>query len=95
MRQSKARYRKLDLLLRHSKLRKILLPVRQPEARYRILDLLLRCPCRPEVSTQDVAVPTLDGRQYRITLVQVPEDIHPPVMDLTLERLERDYDMPG
>ena len=59
------------------------------------VDLLLRCPCRPEVSTQDVAVPTLDGRQYRITLVQVPEDIHPPVMDLTLERLERDYDMPG
>lgn len=59
------------------------------------VDLLLRCPCRPEVSTQDVAVPTLDGRQYRITLVQVPEGISPPVMDLTLERLERDYDMPG
>lgn len=57
--------------------------------------LLLRVPFRPEVSPQDVAVPTLDGKQYRITLVQVPEDITPPVMDLTLERLERNYDLPG
>ena len=59
------------------------------------VDLLLRVPYRPEVSAQDVAVPTLDGKQYRITLVQVPEDMTPPVMDLTLERLERDYDLSG
>lgn len=59
------------------------------------VDLLLRFPYRPEVSTQDVAVPTLDGKQYRITLIQVPEDVTPPVMDLTLERLERDYDLSG
>lgn len=59
------------------------------------VDLLLRVPYRKEVSSQDVAVPTLDGRQYRITLVQVPESVTPPVMDLTLERLERDYDLPG
>lgn len=59
------------------------------------VDLLLRVPYRPEISTQDVAVPTLDGKQYRITLIQVPEDVTPPVMDLTLERLERDYDLSG
>lgn len=59
------------------------------------VDLLLRVPYRPEVSAQDVAVPALDGKQYRITLVQVPEDISPTVMDLTLERLERDYDLSG
>ena len=59
------------------------------------VDLLLRVPYRPEVSPQDVAVPAPDGKQYRITLVQVPEDVTPAVMDLTLERLERDYDMPG
>ncbi len=59
------------------------------------VDLLLRVPYRPEVSAQDVAVPSLDGKQYRITLVQVPEDVTPPVMDLTLERLERNYDLPG
>ena len=55
------------------------------------IDYLLRCPYRPEVSPLDVAVPTLDGKQYRIKYVQVPEDIRPPVMDLTLERLEVDY----
>lgn len=59
------------------------------------VDLLLRVPYRRSVSTQDVAVPTLDGKQYRITLIQVPEDVIPPVMDLTLERLERDYDLSG
>ena len=59
------------------------------------VDLLLRVPYRREISTQDVAIPTLDGRQYRITFVQVPEDVTPSVMDLTLERLERDYDLPG
>lgn len=58
------------------------------------VDLLLRVPCRPEVSAQDVAIPIQDGRQYRITFVQVPEDAVPPVMDLTLERLERDYELP-
>lgn len=58
------------------------------------VDLLLRIPCRPEISAQDVAVPN-DGKQYRITLVQIPEDVMPPVMDLTLERLEREYDLPG
>lgn len=58
------------------------------------VDHLLRVPYRPEVSAQDVAVPVPDGRQYRITFVQVPESVTPPVMDLTLERLERDYDLP-
>lgn len=57
------------------------------------IDYLLRCPYRRDVSTFDVAIPTLDGQQYRITAVQVPEDIRPPVMDLTLERLETDYEI--
>lgn len=59
------------------------------------VDLLLRVRYRPEVSAQDIAVLPLDRKQYRITFVQVPEDIMPPVMDLTLERLEQDYDLPG
>lgn len=57
------------------------------------VDLLLRVPYHRSVSAQDVAAPTPDGKQYRITLVQIPEDAAPPVMDLTLERLERDYDL--
>ena len=39
------------------------------------VDLLLRVPFHRSVSAQDVAVPTADGRQYRITLVQAPEDV--------------------
>ena len=54
------------------------------------VDALLRCPYRKSVSAQDVAV--WNGRQYRVELVQRPENIVPPVMDLTLARLEQDYE---
>lgn len=56
------------------------------------VDMVLRVPLRP-VSALDVAVPN-DGRQYRITLVQRPKDVEPPCLDLTLRRLEMDYEMP-
>ena len=54
---------------------------------------VLRVPRLREVSPQDVAIPN-DGCQYRITMVQYPEDANPPAMDLELERLENDYAMP-
>lgn len=54
------------------------------------VDAVLRCPYRDTVSAQDVAV--WNGRQYRVELVQQPEDSVPPVMDLTLTRLEQDYE---
>ena len=53
---------------------------------------VLRCPQLRDISTQDIAIPN-DGKQYRIIQVQYPEDIVPPVMDLTLEELLQDYDM--
>lgn len=53
------------------------------------VDAVIRCPYRKTVCAQDVAV--LEGRQYRIDLVQRPEEIIPPAMDLTLVRLEQDY----
>ena len=53
------------------------------------VDAVLRCPLRKTVSAQDVAV--WEGKQYRIDLVQRPEEATPPVMDLTLSRLEQDY----
>lgn len=55
------------------------------------VDAVLRCPLRPAVSVQDIVV--TGGKQYRVTLIQLPEDIVPPVMDLTLTRLEQDYDL--
>lgn len=51
------------------------------------IDYLLRCRRRRDVSTQDIAVPN-DGQQYRIVQVQHPEDVTPPVMDLTLEKVQ-------
>ena len=51
---------------------------------------VLRCQRLREISTQDIAIPN-DGKQYRIIQVQYPEDITPPVMDLTLEKLEQEF----
>lgn len=51
---------------------------------------VLRCPRLRDVSSQDIAVPN-DGQQYLITLVQYPEDVQPPVMDLTLEEVQAEY----
>jgi hypothetical protein len=56
------------------------------------INYVLRCPRLRDVSAQDVAIPN-DGKQYRITLIQYPEDIEPPVMDLTLEKLAQQYDI--
>ncbi len=53
---------------------------------------LLRMPRKESVSTQDVII-TTDGNQYKILQVQYPEDVYPPVMDLSLERLDADYDI--
>lgn len=59
-----------------------------------VIRYLLRVPLRREVSVQDIAVPN-DGNQYRISLVQYPENIVPPVMDLTLEDTTAKYDLNG
>ena len=53
---------------------------------------VLRCPRVRGVSPQDIAIPN-DGEQYRIAQVQYPEDIYPPVMDLTLEEVTTAYDI--
>ncbi|AKL96626.1 phage head-tail joining protein [Clostridium aceticum] len=56
------------------------------------IDLIIRTPQRREISTQDIAIP-IDGQQYKIKQVQYPPDVHPPSMDLSLERLEAAYDI--
>lgn len=55
---------------------------------------LLRMPRVTDVSTQDVVILT-DGEQYKIVQVQYPEDVYPPVMDLSLERIDAAYDIAG
>lgn len=56
------------------------------------VDLVLRVSQIRNVSTQDIAIPN-DGMQYKIIQIQYPEDVDPPVMDLSLERLEATYDI--
>lgn len=56
------------------------------------IDLLLRVPYRGNVATHDIAIP-IDGRQYEIAAIQTIEGTQPPVMDLTLRRLEVEYDL--
>ena len=51
------------------------------------VDLLLRVSQIREVSTHDIAIPN-DGKHYDIVQIQYPEDIEPPVMDLSLERIK-------
>lgn len=53
---------------------------------------VLRCPLIRWVSAQDIAIPN-DGKQYRIVQVQYPEDIEPPIMDLTLEEITAKYEI--
>ena len=56
------------------------------------VERVIRTPRRREVSSQDVAV-TEDGTQYRIDLVQPVKDTYPPSMDLTLSRIDQNYDV--
>ena len=53
---------------------------------------VIRTPYRPGVSSQDVAI-TEDGRQYRIDLVQKVQDVYPASMDLTLAKVEQEYEV--
>lgn len=55
------------------------------------IEQLIRVPRINSISTQDVAI--LVGEQYKIIQIQYPQEIEPPCMDLSLERLEADYDI--
>ncbi len=54
------------------------------------INKVVRVPRGLDISTQDVAV-TEDGRQYRIDLVQLADDVCPPSLDLTLAKVEQVY----
>lgn len=51
---------------------------------------LVRCPRYDAISTQDVAV-DVDGKQYKIVQIQYSADLGVPVMDMSLERIEKAY----
>ena len=56
------------------------------------VDLVLRCQRVPLAAALTVAVPN-DGLQYRVALIQYPKETEPECMDLTLRRVETDYEL--
>lgn len=59
------------------------------------IERIIRCPKHTNVSTQDIIVDAF-GVNYKIVQVQYPSDTQIPVMDLSLERLEKVYEyVPG
>ena len=44
------------------------------------------------ITNQDVAI-TEDGRQYRIDMVQTAQGIYPASIDITLAKIEQEYEV--
>ena len=55
------------------------------------VERVIRVPRAGRITNQDVAI-TEDGRQYRIDLVQ-NADVYPPSLDLTLAKIEQEYEV--
>jgi len=58
------------------------------------VDFVIRCPevrGLSEKSTDILVAILIDGQQYKIMQIQYPEDVNPPVMDMSLERLGENY----
>lgn len=56
------------------------------------IEQMIRVQRLDSISPQDVAI-LKDGKQYKIIQIQYPTEIEPPSMDLSLERLEANYDI--
>lgn len=55
------------------------------------VDKMIRCQAHEDISSQDIAI--IGATQYRIGQIQYPEDVVPPVMDLSLSKLEQKYEI--
>lgn len=57
------------------------------------ISTVIRVPRKIEVSTQDVVIPDYKypDRQFKVVQVQYPPDVTPRCMDLSLERIEKNY----
>lgn len=59
---------------------------------HNIIEQLLRIPRVKGISRNNIVVP-IDGQQYRIEQIQTINDVEPRCLDLSLERVEQDYDI--
>lgn len=57
------------------------------------IERVLRTPRHGDVTNQDIAV-TEDGKQYGIDLVQSVTDVYPASQDITLAKIEQQYEVP-
>lgn len=55
------------------------------------IEKMLRVQRINSVSAQDIAIPN-DGEQYKIVQIQYPKNVEPSCMDLSLERVDADYE---
>lgn len=58
------------------------------------VERVLRVPRAGNINSQDVAI-TEDGKQYRIDLVQDASGVYPPSLDITLTKIEQEYEVEG
>ena len=56
------------------------------------IERVIRVPRTGMVSTQDVAI-TESGHQSRIDMVQAAIDVYPPSVDLTLARIDQNFEV--
>lgn len=56
------------------------------------IERVIRTPRMQSVSNQDMAI-TEDGTLYGIGMVQAVMDVYPPSMDITLTKIDRDYEV--
>ena len=56
------------------------------------IERVIRTPNVGIITNQDVAI-TEDGRQYRIDMVQTAQGIYPASIDITLAKIEQEYEV--
>ena len=57
------------------------------------IEKVIRVPRQDSISNQDVAI-LENGSQYSIDYAQTVQDVYPPCLDLSLVKIEQDYEVP-
>lgn len=57
------------------------------------IERVIRVPRQDSISNQDVAI-LESGSQYSIDYTQTVQDIYPPCLDLSLVKMEQNYEVP-
>lgn len=58
------------------------------------IEKVIRVPRQDSISNQDVAI-LENGSQYSIDYTQTVQDVYPPCLDLSLVKIEQDYEVPS